>query len=87
MLLRPSELPTGRCPIFICPECGDFGCGAVTAVIERDQTGYRWRDFVLESDYEDHPVAEYNDVGPFSFDATDYEPTLQGAIETLRTLQ
>jgi hypothetical protein len=87
MLLRPSELPTGRCSIFICPECGDLGCGAVTAVIERQQTGYRWRDFVLQNDYEHDPVAEYNDVGPFSFDATDYESTLQGAIETLRALE
>src|SRR4051812_18696398 len=36
-LLRKAvpDLPTGRYALLICPECGDLGCGAVSAIIER----------------------------------------------------
>ena len=32
---KPS-LPSGRYELFVCPECADIGCGAVTAHIERE---------------------------------------------------
>ena len=30
-LLRkaPASLPSGRTPSYVCPECGDVGCGAI----------------------------------------------------------
>jgi hypothetical protein len=32
-LKEKSHLATGRVMIYVCPECGDIDCGAVTAVI------------------------------------------------------
>jgi hypothetical protein len=33
LLAKESPVPkSGRVPIYICPECGDLGCGAVTGL-------------------------------------------------------
>lgn len=29
----PGDLPDGRVSLYVCPECGDLGCGAITAVV------------------------------------------------------
>ena len=34
-LNEKAELPNGRCSFFVCSECGDLGCGAITALVER----------------------------------------------------
>jgi hypothetical protein len=86
MLLRPPDSPSGRRSIYVCPECGDLDCGAVTAQVGRSASTYTWSGFVLENNYDDYLLAEYREVGPFSFEATDYESTLGHAIETHRAL-
>lgn len=48
MLKAKSRLGDGRVPIYVCPECGDLGCGAVIARIERTPMGFRWADFGFE---------------------------------------
>jgi hypothetical protein len=40
---QPPDLD-GRVPIYVCPECADNYCGAVTAVIERKGEKTLWRD-------------------------------------------
>jgi len=77
---REPELGDGRVSLYVCPECGDLGCGAVTAVIERDGGSVRWRDLAYQNDYE--PLDDelrLRDVGPFSFDRNEYEAMLEGA--------
>ena len=86
MLLHSPDSPSGRRSIYICPECGDLGCGAVTARIEHSANTCRWSGFIHENNYDDCPLAEYRQVGPFLFEAADYEFTLKQAIETIRAL-
>ena len=33
-LKEKSELDSGRVMIYVCPECGDIDCGAITAIIK-----------------------------------------------------
>lgn len=40
---------SGRILLYICPECGDIGCGAYSAFIEHGGGTYVWRDFAYEN--------------------------------------
>ena len=53
LLLRaPPDLYEGRVSLYVCPECGDLGCGAVSVVIETDGSGIIWRDFAFQNNYD-----------------------------------
>jgi hypothetical protein len=86
MLLHPPDSPSSRRSLYVCAECGDLGCGAVTAWVDRTSNHFTWGSFVLENTYEDSPVAEYDQVGPFAFEAGDYELTLKQAMGIIRAL-
>jgi hypothetical protein len=82
LLARPAELETGRQVLYVCPECGDIGCGAITAVIDQAGDSYLWSQFGLERNYqldEDSPLfdlSEYAAIGPFRFDKQQYSNAL-----------
>ena len=43
LLDEPSHLATGRVELYVCGECADIGCGAITASIELlDNDLVRW---------------------------------------------
>lgn len=74
LLLRSrSELSSGRVPIYICPECADLGCGAVTVNVFRDGDEIVWTDFHHETNY---GSASPIDAPQFVFDAEAYRLTL-----------
>jgi hypothetical protein len=75
LLSRPGPLPSGRVALFICPECGGLGCGAVAARIELAGRRYTWSDFAFENDYDPHSVIGIT-VGPFTFEEEDYRAAL-----------
>jgi hypothetical protein len=82
LLEAPSELQTGRVQLCICPECGDIGCYAFTAVVEESSGLVIWRDFGAEKDWrydDDDPLIErdeYDSIGPFRFDKEQYRESL-----------
>jgi hypothetical protein len=68
-----SGAPVGRSqgvPLFVCSECGDLGCGAITVRISRDARVVQWHDFAYENGFE--AVRRLNDVGPFEFERGAY---------------
>lgn len=80
-----ADLPNDRRSLFLCSECGDLGCGAITAVVERQGKTTTWKAFGYENTYEDNVVLDaYTTVGPFTFDAAAYEHTLAQAVDLLR---
>ncbi len=85
LLAQKADLPNDRRSFFVCSECGDLGCGAITAVIERQAETITWKAFGYENTYEDKILLDaYGTVGPFTFDATAYQRTLIQAMDLLR---
>lgn len=83
LLLRPADLPDNRRSLFVCPECGDLGCGAISVVIEHDTASVIWRAFGYENNYGEQVITEgFKDVGPFLFEPREYEAALRGAGAT-----
>ena len=72
LLREPSELPSGRVLIYICPECGDVGCGAVTARITKYDDSFAWTEFAFENNYEPGLVESYPHVRDFVFHKSEY---------------
>ena len=85
LLDQKADLPNDRRSFFVCSECGDLGCVAITAVIERQAETITWKAFGYENTYEDKILLDaYGTVGPFTFDATAYQRTLIQAMDLLR---
>ncbi|MER5884814.1 oxidoreductase [Streptomyces sp. NPDC001941] len=77
LLKEPAPLEGGRYVLYGCPECGDLGCGAVTAVIERDGEDVVWRDFAWQTGRTvDLPRNGYPGMGPFRFRGGEYRAAL-----------
>ena len=82
--LRAAASPdteTGRVILYLCPECGDIGCGAYTVVVERDGATYVWRSFAYENGYEAAALVE--DIGPFRFESQQYDAAISNAADAL----
>jgi hypothetical protein len=80
LLLRgePDFLPN-RYALYVCPECGDLGCGALSAVVERDGEFVVWRDFAWANNYEEMvDRGGFEHLGPFRFEFIAYERLLLG---------
>ncbi|CCH55755.1 hypothetical protein BN8_05040 [Fibrisoma limi BUZ 3] len=75
--LEEPELATGRTSFYVCPLCGDIGCGAITAKIEVTDETVTWKEFGYETDYSEPDLTPYQSVGPFVFNKTDYVKTLE----------
>lgn len=81
LLEEPADLPNNRRTLYVCPECGDLGCGAVSLVVERAGDKIIWRDFGYENDYEGIVHAEeFEEVGPFTFDRAAYGQAIRQVI-------
>jgi hypothetical protein len=87
LLEEPADLPDNRRTLYVCPECGDIGCGAVSLVVERVGNKIIWRDFGYENNYEAVVRAEgFKDVGPFAFNRSEYEKVIKQAVDPDRNL-
>jgi hypothetical protein len=82
LLLRaPSALPSGRIPLYVCPECGDLACGTLCASITLAEGHFIWSSFAYEklNAPEALDVNTYSAVGPFHFPAESYVSVLAAA--------
>jgi hypothetical protein len=88
LLTEETNVPNDRRCLFICSECGDLGCGAITLAVRREGDTVLWTNFGHENNYESEiEFDEYKGVGPFRFDAADYEGTLREGIDRLKTIK
>ena len=70
-LKNKPELSSGRTMIYICPECGDIECGAITVKISKLDNKIIWSDFAFESGNKiDHK--DFENINEISFDKHAY---------------
>ncbi len=79
MLKTESDLPNNRYILYICPECGDIGCGAITVSINRNNDVFIWSEFGYQNDY-DSEIQPIEEIGSFSFDRVQYRNALKKAL-------
>lgn len=73
----PRDGSDGRVSLYICPECGDLACGAITVRIDERSDEIVWRDFGFENTHEcGVDRAAFSSLGPFHSDRVDYEARL-----------
>ena len=70
-LKEKSELDSGRVMIYVCPECGDIDCGAITAIIKDYGDRIVWSNFGYETKY-GGLTETYDQIQPVEFDRTSY---------------
>jgi hypothetical protein len=81
LLEEAADLPNDRRTLYVCPECGDAGCGVVSLVVGLDGDKIVWRDFGYENNYEGVVRTEgFEGVGPFVFKRAEYERALRKAL-------
>ncbi|UPT63301.1 MAG: hypothetical protein M0D54_01660 [Hyphomonadaceae bacterium JAD_PAG50586_4] len=80
-----SEVAAGgiRLSLYVCPECGDLGCGALTCEAKRVGDKVVWCNFGSETGIAEYPsdFASYADVGPFEFDGHQYAEAIARAAK------
>lgn len=81
LLEEVADLPNNRCSLYVCPECGDLGCGVVSLAAEQSGDKVIWRDFGYENNYESVVHTEgYEGLGPFIFDHSEYVWAIKKAL-------
>ena len=79
--LQDPDFPDGRIALYVCGECGDYGCGASTARVTFGPDEVVWDQFGWQTDYD--PVVVPSDVNAdkvFRFARPEYERTLGEAL-------
>lgn len=76
------DAPDGRVSVYVCAECADLGCGAITVAVERSHGTVSWRDWGYQNNDEEGfvVIAGLPDV---TFDAVQYDATLRDALDRL----
>jgi hypothetical protein len=73
LMREPSKLPSGRVPLYICPECGDLGCQSRSARVIETDDAFVWTELGYEAEYDTGPVTKFIDARPFCFEKRAYE--------------
>ncbi len=80
LLNAAADFSDDRRALYICPACGDLGCGAVSLRIKREQGMFVWYDFGIENEGDSMPrVTPLPGIGPFYFEERAYIETIRSA--------
>ena len=73
---RPEQRRVG---LYICPECGDIGCGRFSVMVELRAEEVIWSKFAYENGDDEPSVFE--EIGPFKFEFLEYEKAVHRSAE------
>lgn len=69
---KNPTLETNRNMFYVCSECGDISCGALTGKISETENEIIWSEFAYENNDGQYDLTEYQNIGPFIFDKESY---------------
>lgn len=78
LLEAPGDTVSGRVGLYVCPLCGDFGCGLISTKVERRGEDFIWSDFARETNFADDAPEILQKMGPFLFDGANYRAVING---------
>lgn len=79
LLEEESDFPNNRRSLYVCSECGDLDCGAISIIIEKREDNIVWKDFGFQNGYSDD-LSIYENFGPFVFNENEYREILLAAL-------
>lgn len=84
----PAELANGGVELYVCPECGSYGCGAVTARLDINDDTITWRAIGMQYDYTDEvfSLCDPDHFPSLRFDRRGYEQVLQNELDRIRPM-
>lgn len=74
------DFPPDRVALYVCPECGELDCGAVTASVTRDGDVFTWSNFAFQNGLEIANDLQRIALEPFLFDRSAYGRLLREAL-------
>jgi hypothetical protein len=77
LLKTPHPLTSGRAALYVCSQCADLGCGALTVGVTRYDDRYMWKDFGFENQLGADTLATCADGYEFHFERAAYESVFQ----------
>jgi hypothetical protein len=78
LLEKCGDTPGGRVGLYVCPLCGDYGCGVVSVRITREGSDILWSEIGYENGH-DEGFLQIEKLGPFRFDEKAYRQALMTA--------
>ncbi|QVW26707.1 hypothetical protein KJF94_14715 [Pseudomonas hormoni] len=72
-----EKLSGDRVLLYLCPECGDIGCGAYSVQTQESDEHFIRDLFAYENGYEEPRIIK--GIGPFTFEKQSYEAAITGA--------
>jgi hypothetical protein len=79
LLQEPADFADGRISLYVCAECGDIGCGAVSLRITMNEEVVTWSDFAYQNNYDEsmtYKLDNFDVIDPVSFDIHEYRAML-----------
>lgn len=83
-----GDFADGRISLYVCPECGDLGCGAVTARLVIAEETVTWQRIGYQTDYEPEiqPLSAGVETFDVAFERAAYEQVLRAELDRYRPL-
>lgn len=72
-----SKLESGQSMLFVCRECGDIGCGAITVKIKEIGDQIIWSNYKWENDDEESYDSDFIDFQVLKFNKVEYLDVLE----------
>jgi hypothetical protein len=80
---EPPDFEPDRVALYVCGECGDLGCAAITARVTIGRDTVAWDRLAWQCQHSEPDQTGLKPIGPPVFDRADYEQAIRAGIAEL----